>query len=263
MAQPTHHPPPKQGVEAVERALSLLVAFRDGDGPLTLTELAARTGLHKSTALRLFASLLRHSFLRRLPDGRYHLGPELLRLAQLYQQSFHLTEVVVPALRRLSEVTGETAAFYIRDGDSRICLHRVEPARTVRATASVGARFPLDRGASGKVLLAFENSPAARFAEIRRAMWAVSLGERNPETAAIACPVFGVMGALCGSLSIAGPRERMTATAFSRIRPQLLAAAADLTDTLGGDSSQLRAQLRGAQRTPRASGKPVRPTSTR
>jgi DNA-binding IclR family transcriptional regulator len=263
MAQAMPGHPPKRGVEAVGRALSLLMAFRDGDGPLTLTELAARTGLHKSTALRLFASLLHYGFLRRLPDGRYHLGPELLRLAQLYQQSFHLTEVVVPALRRLSEVTGETAAFYIRDGDSRICLHRVEPARTVRATASVGARFPLDRGASGKVLLAFENSPAGRFAEIRRAMWAVSLGERNPETAAIACPVFGVMGAMCGSLSISGPRERMTAAAFDRIRPQILSVAAELTDTLGGDSARLRARLRGSRGAAQASTPSIRAASRR
>lgn len=236
--------PPERGVEAVDRALSLLAAFRDGDGLLSLAELAARTGLYKSTILRLAVSLRRHGYLRRLADGRYHLGPETLRLAHLYQRSFRLAEVVVPTLRRLSEATGETAAFFIRDAESRVCLHRVEPSRPVRATASEGDRFPLDRGAAGKVLLAFADPPAAKFVEIRGTLHAVSLGERNPETAAIASPVFGVMGGLAGALSISGPRERMTTATFERIRSQILEAAADLTAALGGDPSQHRACLR-------------------
>ncbi len=239
---------PRRGVEAVERALALLLAFRDGDGPLTLTELAARTTLHKSTALRLFASLLARGFLRRLPDGRYHLGPEILRLAKLYQHSFHLSELVVPALRRLSEAVGETAAFYIRDADTRVCLHRVEPLRAVRATASEGDRFPLDRGASGKILLAFDTARPARFAEIREAFHAISLGERNPETAAIACPVYDATGGLVGALSVSGPRERMTAAVFDRIRPKILAVAAEITAALGGDASRYRASLRRINR---------------
>lgn len=246
----------RRGVEAVDRALSLLAAFGEADGPLTLTELAARTGLHKSTALRLFASLLDRGYLRRLPDGRYHLGPEPLRLARLYQRSFRLADLVIPALRRLSETTGETAAFFIRDGDSRICLHRMEPSRPVRAAASEGDRWPLDRGAAGKVLLAFGGGPAARFAEIHRSLSAVSIGERNPETAAIACPVFGEAGGLAGSLSVSGPRERMTAGAFERFRPLVLEAAAELTAALGGDPSGHRARLRAA-------GRPARRGSTR
>jgi DNA-binding IclR family transcriptional regulator len=233
----------RRGVEAVDRALSLLAAFRDGGEPLTLTELSARAGLHKSTALRLSASLQRHGYLRRLPDGRYHLGPEPLRLARLYQRSFRLVDVVVPALRRLSDITGETAAFFIRDAESRVCLHRVEPSRPVRAAASEGDRFPLDRGAAGKVLLAFDEPPVIKFAEIRKTLYAVSMGERNPETAAIASPVFGVMGALSGALSVSGPRERMTAAAFDRIHPQILEAAAELTTALGGNPSQHRACL--------------------
>lgn len=245
-------------MEAVDRALSLLAAFRDDGGPLTLTELSARTALHKTTVLRLAASLQRHGYLRRLQDGRYHLGPEPLRLARLYQGSFRLADLVVPALRRLSDATGETSAFFIRDGDDRVCLHRVEPMRVVRATASEGDRWSLDRGASGKILLAFAEPSAKRFADVRQAMHAVSLGERNPEIAAIACPVFGVMGTLSGALSVSGPRERMTPAAFDRIRPQILSVAVELTETLGGDSSELRARLHGIRGALRATAKSAR-----
>ena len=45
------------GVAAVDRALSLLRAFEQGEPELSLASLAQRTGLYKSTALRLIASL--------------------------------------------------------------------------------------------------------------------------------------------------------------------------------------------------------------
>jgi DNA-binding IclR family transcriptional regulator len=154
-------------------------------------------------------------------------------------------------LRQLSDATGETAAFFIRDGDSRVCLHRVEPSRPVRATASEGDRFPLDRGAAGKVLLAFGDPSAIPFEDVRRTLYAVSLGERNPETAAIACPVFGIMGTLSGSLSVSGPRERMTPAVFDRFRPQILAAGGELTAALGGDPSRHRARMLAGHRSGR------------
>ena len=45
--------PGQSGVAALDRAFSILFAFRPGDYALTLAELAARTGLYKSTILRL------------------------------------------------------------------------------------------------------------------------------------------------------------------------------------------------------------------
>src|SRR5215469_5119465 len=67
------------GVAAVDRALAILGAFRLEDGALTLAELAARTGIYKSTILRLAQSLIRARLLLRLDDGQYRIGPEALR----------------------------------------------------------------------------------------------------------------------------------------------------------------------------------------
>ena len=70
------------GVAAADKALSLLNAFRAGDAALSLTELAERTQLYKSTALRLLASLEHARLLQRGADGRYALGPGLARLTR-------------------------------------------------------------------------------------------------------------------------------------------------------------------------------------
>ncbi|RTL67516.1 MAG: IclR family transcriptional regulator, partial [Hyphomicrobiales bacterium] len=64
-----------QRVESVERALTILDAFGDGTPRLALGELAARTGLYRSTILRLAASLERFGYLNRDEDGAFRLGP--------------------------------------------------------------------------------------------------------------------------------------------------------------------------------------------
>jgi len=80
------------GAAAVDRALTLLSAFRTGDRALTLAELAERTQLYKSTALRLLASLEHAGLLQRQDDGRWALGPELARLHGVYAASFSLED---------------------------------------------------------------------------------------------------------------------------------------------------------------------------
>jgi len=114
------------GAAAVDRALSLLGAFRAGDRALPLTELAERTRLYKSTALRLLASLEHARLVQRLDDGRYALGNEVARLHAIYAASFSLDHVVLPQLRRLVQATGESAAYHVRQGQGadavRLCL---------------------------------------------------------------------------------------------------------------------------------------------
>ena len=236
-----------EGVEAVNRALSILAAFKPGDDGLTLTELALRTGYYKSTILRLNVSLERYGHLRRLADGRYAIGQEPGRLAQLYQASFRIGDIVVPLLKELAKKSDETASFYVRDGNARICLHRVEAERAVRIFLREGDRLPLDRGASGTVLRACDATAPkgdAALAKIRAQLWAASFGERDADTASVAAPVFGASLELRGALALSGPRERFTERQVKAFVPLLLESAARATAALGGDSSVFTTQRR-------------------
>src|SRR5262245_17278927 len=131
----------ESGVAAVDRALAILGAFRDEDHALTLAQLADRTGLYKSTILRLADSLMRSEYLRRLPDGTYQVGPAPLRLASLFQRQCRTSELVPPVLKDVVDETGECASFYIRDGDHGVCLHRVDCAKMIRDAIREGDRL--------------------------------------------------------------------------------------------------------------------------
>lgn len=224
-----------EGVAAVDRALSILDAFAEHDQKLTLAELSKRTKLYKSTVLRLTKSLEKFGYLRRSEEGAYRLGSKVLFLGSLYQRHFRTLDLVPPVLRQMVDEVHEGASLYVRDGEHRVCLHRVDAKRAVRDSVHEGDRLPLTVGASGHVIRAFNGATNARCEQIRREMYSASYGERDPETAAVACPVFGVGQQFIGALTISGPRYRLEATGEEKILPVLFRHAIELTRVLGGD----------------------------
>ena len=220
-------------VEAVERSLVLLQCFQRPGEELPLAVLAQRSGFYKSTILRLTASLVHMAFLQRNAAGLFKLGPELRRLGLLSTAKVSLEPLVRPVLQELSAVTQETASFYVRDEDERICLYRVNSPRSARHHLEEGARHPLGSGAAGKILRAFDPAAAEdEAAAIRRQGWVISDGERDPDLAAVAVPLLNRQGELLGALTVSGLRSRFTAGRFEAARTLLLKIAASLVARL-------------------------------
>ena len=245
------------GVAAVDRALTILDALTDEK--VTLAEISKRTGLYKSTVLRLAKSLERFGFVRRSDDGGYRLGPKVLHLGSLYQRHFNTTAIVPPVLRHLVDDLQEGASFYIADGDQQVVLHRIDASRAVRDLVHEGDRSPMTNGASGHVLRAFDGARGERFDRIREAMYAASYGEREAEIAAVAAPVFGHGNRIVGALSVSGPRYRIEALGEGEIVPVLFKHAQELTRLFGGNSTApaFAGWLKPARATARAGSGPA------
>jgi DNA-binding IclR family transcriptional regulator len=233
------------GVASLERALTIIGSFTARDRGITLAEIAARTGFYKSTVLRLCASLEKFGYVIRLNDGRFVLGGAVFRLGQIYQRSFNLADYVVPVLQRLTLKSGLSASLWIKEGNFRVCLFRAEAAEAVRdSSAQIGERWPLDRGGSAStVLLAFSGARAARFARVRNAGIAMSLGEFVPELAAISAPVLSSGVALVGAVSLGGFRSHFSAAATKKLKPLVLTAAREISLSLGATDMPARAPL--------------------
>lgn len=240
----------REGVAAVERALSLLDAFRDGEAQLTLAELSDRTGLYKSTILRLAQTLENHGWLVRRGDGAYHVGPAPLRLARLYQNAVKPEDVILPALKKLVEQTEESAGFHIRFGDKRLCLYRVDSPQVLRDHFRPGDALPLERGAGGHVILAFTNPADKTHAAVRDRLLAVSSGTLTRDMSGVAAPVFDANDAFLGAISLSGPMTRFGAKVLPRFEALVRGTARELTAALGGNASRFDAApdkgLRGA-----------------
>lgn len=226
-----------RGVAAVDRALRILDAFQGTDGTLTLAALATKTSLYKSTILRIIQSLEDYNYIRRLEDGRYQIGPKAFELGAIYQASFRIGDFVQPALKEIVRQVNESASFYVREGDRRICLFRVDGRQTIRDHIRAGDALVLDKGAAGRTLLAFERGLDARHREPTLA----SYGERDPDVAAIAAPVFGVGGRLEGAITVSGPRDRFNGSAAHAMTEVIRQEGARLSVTLGAPRDRVDA----------------------
>lgn len=231
------------GVAAVDRAVSIIDSFRTGEPSLSLQTLAARTGLNKATIIRLIASLERAGCMSRRSHGEYTLGPALLRYGSVYQSSFHLADRLLPILRGLVRDSGETAAFFVRDGDMRTCLHRVESTSALRMHLKEGERHPLLPGGTGLVLLAFGGEDGAIYETIRSDYFVVNIAGREPEISSVAAPVLQAGGDLAGTMSLTGSTGKFTDGKADRFIRLLLPAAAEMTRLCGGDPAPFQERL--------------------
>ncbi|WP_248707899.1 helix-turn-helix domain-containing protein [Sediminicoccus sp. KRV36] len=214
----------------MERSLAILDAFL---GPLQsrgLSELARATQLPKPTVLRSLVSLERMGYVVRLADGRYQLGARLLQLGEAYRAHFRLEDHVLPVLRHLATVTGESAAFQVREQEKRLTLFRVESPQSVRDVQGLPALLPLDGTSVSQALLRADW--AAELARGRPAVF-YTAGKLNPQTASLSTAVYGVGGLLRGALNISGPIERVSAADLSALAHHIAVAAARLSTGLG------------------------------
>lgn len=224
-------------VAAVERALTILDVFDRDDNALSLAELSDRSGVHKSTILRLALTLERFGYLARGGDGAFRIGSKPFFIGAHYQRWIQPADVILPALNELAALTGENSSFMVRQGSVRICLYRVASRHAVRDQMFPGDVFPVDKGAAGKIMLAFAKPRDRAFEKVRREMIAITHAELTPDVSAIAAPVFGSDSELAGSISVSGPQYRFDAEAMKHASSHLLDAARSLSLAIGADPS--------------------------
>lgn len=192
----------------VKKALSLLDEFLDGSNEISLSQFALRTGLNKTTIIRLCASLEEAGFLQRAPGKPYRIGPKIWQLSRIYQRQAQLEDIVRPYLQRVRDATGESVSFYVIDKDERVCLFRENSHSVIRHHADEGSRLPLNAdGVVGRVLLAFLGTPGKEFDDIRRRGYLFAQG-REPHTTSVAVPVLDNHGNVRGGIVISGPSIR-------------------------------------------------------
>lgn len=221
-------------VTAVSRALQLLEAYALGESNLSLAELSRRCNLHKTTVLRLARTLAHHGYMVQREDGDWRLGPAAGWLGARYKAGFDVQNVLEPALRALTLACGESTAFYVREGNARICIMRVEGPHALRHHVRMGEELPLDKGSPGRVILAFSGEPGQPYEQIRERGFHHSIGEREQGVATVSAPVFGMHWRLFGSVCISGPASRLPEPKLEAMAQMLLKTANQLSYALAG-----------------------------
>lgn len=227
------HEPTAQGVERTLQTLILLGRSPQG---LTISQIAYELGTSRPVVYRLVGALQAGGFALRGEDGKVRLGIEVLDLArQVYPV---LRSIATPVLRKLADQAEATAHLTVVSNDEALALVVEEPTRTdMHVAYRVGATHRLDRGASGRAILAWREARLANAsnpgsigvssAEMGGVPWVCSEGELQPGARGIAAPVRGVQGleASVGVVCLVGLDE-------ARIGPLVVQAADELAAIL-------------------------------
>ena len=243
-------------VQSIRRAFAVLGTL--GDGPLGVTEVADRTGLPKSTAARLLATLADEGAVEQIPgDTAWRLGPRLVTLSAGFTLARSLAALARPTLLELAEASGEAAGLAIPDGDLAHYIDQVDTPNPVQVRDWTGARAPLHAVSSGQVLLAFRPpaaverylggtlerftartlaDPAAvreRLQSIRRKGFTWAIEEFDPGISSVAAPIADGSGEVVAAVHIHGPSYRFPdAGRETELAQRVVAAAARIAAEL-------------------------------
>jgi IclR family transcriptional regulator, acetate operon repressor len=145
---------PAYAIASVDSAL-LLAGLLQQEGPMRVTDVAARLGVSVSTAHRLLGMLVYRDFAEQLPDRRYGPGPVLRGATPPRASVTRLRAVALPHLRGLVEALGETANVMVLAGSDVRFVATVECDHVLRVGDRTGRVLPAHLSSGGKAALAF------------------------------------------------------------------------------------------------------------
>jgi IclR family transcriptional regulator, pca regulon regulatory protein len=140
-------------IEALARGLDVIRAFNATRPVMTLSEVAAATGLARPTARRMLLTLEELGFVRS-GQGGFALTPRVLQLGMAYIGATNIWEIARPHMEQLVRYTGESSSLAQLDGSDIVYVVRVAVPKIITIAVTVGTRFPALQTSLGKVLLA-------------------------------------------------------------------------------------------------------------
>ncbi|RDE07213.1 IclR family transcriptional regulator [Sphingomonas aracearum] len=241
------------GSQTLMRGLDLIEAV--SQEVLTLSELAQKLDLTKSTTHRLLSALVDRGYLAFTPRAGYRLGPKLLLLGTLAQAQADLVQVARPYLEELAAATEDTVHLGILDGDSALYLDKVPGRRRITISSRVGDRQPLTCTGLGKALMLDldadywhrrfvadqqAGAPAAdpdvwqsRMVAYARAGRAYDLEENQDQVRCVAAPVRDAGGHVVGAISVSSAAQYMSDDRMTTLSDDVRATANAISRELG------------------------------
>ncbi len=208
-------------IQSVQRAFDLLEHIARQPEGARLSELADGTGLNRSTAHNLLASLEELGYITQDRKGAaYRLTGKLTQLVRPDAEAEHaLRARIRPVLQAVSVASGESAFLGLVSGSDYLCVDAVLSDKPLHLAVRPGERTPLIGQALGHTLLAADaglaqsvraqdperwQQHAKEIDDAQRKGFALDL---DSEKAGISCVAVAVTSR--AAIAIAGPTSRL------------------------------------------------------
>lgn len=248
------------GVQSVDRALSILETLAEDDEGYRLSDLAVRTGLSASTVHRLLATLENRRFVQfDRAESKWHVGVRSFTVGASFARRRNFSTQAIPYLRKLRDLTRETANLAVVDDEFIIVLTRMESREIMRSLTQVGGRVAMVTSGVGKAVLATYSDedvgavirhhgmprlteksivrPGDLFKElekVRKQGFALDDEEACMGLRCIAAVVYNDCAEPLAAISVSGMTSRLTDDRLPEIGQIVREVAGELTVALGG-----------------------------
>lgn len=245
-------------VSSLARGISILELLAEKKS-VSVTEAARALDLNRSAAHRFLATLREMGYVVKGEHSRYRLSLKLFELGHAVANIKEIVAIVRPYMRALSTRHKETVNLGRMDGNDTVIIDVVLGTEAIRFDSRIGERSPSHTLAMGKVLLAFHSEQVrqdyvkhANFTPVtantitdperflreletvRRDGYAIDDEEWAEGLRCVSAPIFTSGPYPDYAISISGPTLRMTMENMKKIRVDLAAVCAEISNTLAG-----------------------------
>jgi IclR family transcriptional regulator, KDG regulon repressor len=246
-------------IQVIDRAAQILDCFGFDHQELSVSEIGAKTALHRSTAHRILMALEYNDLIQQNPDnGKYRLGIKLFRLGHQAVSHLDLREICRPFLARIMNETKETVHLAVLDENQVLYLDKVEGPHALRMPSRVGRHIPTYCTSLGKAMLSCLDEQEVKgilgkqpftaytantvrnveqlLADVRavhKRGYAVDNEEIEIGLRCVGAPIRDHTGAMVGAISAAAPSARLAEKKIPRVGRLVMAVAEEISEQLG------------------------------
>jgi len=251
----------RKTIASVIKAIDVINHIAQSEIELGVTEISEDLGMGVSATYHLLNTLRETGIIEQNDrTKKFKLSLKLWQIGMLAYGQNHISITLKPYLKKLREITGETANLTVLDKDHIVYIAQDESDKPIKMFTKTGASAPLHCTGAGKVLLAYQNEEKQnsiinqlelnkftentitdknklikKLDEIKKQGYGFDEEERNVDVFCIGAPVFDINNDIMACVSISGPKSRFTDTNVDRWKKIVVDVANEATEFLKGN----------------------------
>lgn len=203
-------------VPGLVRGLAILKLFDQNHQEMTISEIAEKIDVNRSSAFRLIHTLEHCGYLRKMSQKAYALNSNVMELGFNSLSKSSLTDLAAPIMRELRDRIKIAVHLSVLEGTDIVFISNVQSNGPFTSTVHIGTRWPAHATVIGQLILSqlsesevikrYENlsnweifseltphnmeALLKRLREVRKQPFMVSWGHFNTDMAACAAPIY-------------------------------------------------------------------------
>lgn len=229
-------------VPGLLRGLSILSLFDAENQEMTISEIAEKIDVNRSSAFRLIYTLESCGYLKKMTQKTYALNSRVMELGFNSLTKLSLNELATPIMRELRDDIKIAVHLSILDDTNVVFINNVQSKSAFTSTVNIGTHWPAHATVIGQLMLSrlpvkTINKNYAEFTQwksfsdvtptnltsllerleyVRKQPFMISWGHFNTDMAACAAPVYNqINGEIAAVLSVSCPITTFSEEEFS------------------------------------------------